>query len=540
MYVTRRDVLKIGGLGVLGTVGVSALPWGGTVLADSASRLSPQHMPQPFQTRFTVQPVLKPLKTIRAPDGAMVDMFEVVEKQGVVHILPGGLRTRVWGYNGLVPGPTIKVPTGHRSIVRVRNHLPPTHPTLGYPFTTSTHLHGSPSLPQYDGYASDLTSPGFFKDYHYPNTDAATTLWYHDHAVHHTAENAYSGLAAQYHIHDPHEMRLLPQGEFDVPLTIRDALFAADGSLAYNDNENSGLFGDVILVNGRPWPVMRVRRRVYRFRFLAAAISRSFRFQVNNGDPVTVVATDGGLMPRSRTITQWRQGTAERYEVLIDFRQYQVGDRVFLRNLSNPNNVDFKNTDKVMAFDVTDAPVDRSDPTWNRIPVHLFQPAVFDISEADVTKHRHLLFERESDQWTINGLTWQDVVNSNFQETLATPKLNAAEIWAIQNDSGDWFHPVHIHLIQFRILDRNGHPPFDYELGPKDTVYTGEDETVHVMMRFAPHKGRYMVHCHNLVHEDHDMMSQFGVDFRAGENDPNDPILAAPAQVDTLPPPPRG
>ncbi len=520
-------------------MGAGALPWGGTVLADTASRLSPAHMPQPFQTRFVTPPVLRPLRTVRAPDGALVDVFEVVERQGVLHILPGGLPTRVWGYNGIVPGPTIKVRTGHRSILRVRNHLPPTHPTLGYPFGTSVHLHGSPSLPQYDGYASDLTFPGFFKDYHYPNSQTATTLWYHDHAVHHTAENAYSGMAAQYHIHDPHEMRLLPQGEFDVPLTIRDALFAADGSLAYDDNSGSGLFGDVILVNGRPWPVMRVRRRVYRFRFLTAAISRSFRFQLGNGDPVTVVATDGGLMPRSQTITQWRQGTAERYEVLIDFRRYRPGDRVILRNLSNPNNVDYKHTDTVMAFDVTNAPVDKSDPTWNRIPAHPFQPAVFDISEADVVNHRQLRFERDSDQWTINGLTWQNVIDSNFQETLARPKLNAVEVWEIQNDSGDWFHPVHIHLIEFRILDRNGNPPFDYELGPKDTVYTGEDETVHVLMRFGPHKGRYMVHCHNLVHEDHDMMNQFGVDFRPGEIDPNDPILAAPAAVDNLPPPPR-
>jgi spore coat protein A, manganese oxidase len=540
MSVTRRDVLKIGGLGVLGTVGATTLPWGASILADSPSRLSPAHMPQPFQMRFVTPPVLRPVKSTRAPDGTMVDHYEVVERQGVVHILPGGLATRVWGYNGISPGPTIKVRTGRRSVLRVRNHLPPTHPTLGYPFATSVHLHGSPSLPQYDGYASDVTAPGFYKDYQFPNSESATTLWYHDHAVHHTAQNAYFGLAAQYHIHDPQEMRLLPQGEFDVPLTVRDALFAADGSLAYDDNSSSGLFGDVILVNGRPWPVMRVRRRVYRFRVLTAALSRSFRFQLGNGDPVTVVATDGGLMPRSRTITSWRSGTAERYEVLVDFRRYRPGERVLLRNLSNDNNEDYANTDKVMAFEVTDAPVDKSDPTWNRIPGRLFQPAVFDISEAEVTQHRHLEFRRQHGEWTINGLTWQDVINSNFQEVIASPKLNAVEIWEIENTSGGWFHPVHIHLVEFRILDRNGAPPFDYERGPKDTVYTGENETVHVMMRFAPHKGRYMVHCHNLVHEDHDMMSQFGVGFRPGESDPNDPILAAPARVDNLPPPPRG
>ena len=68
----------------------------------------------------------------------------------------------------------------------------------------STHLHGSASLPQYDGYASDITAPGQKKYYHYPNFQPARTLWYHDHGVHYTAQNAYSGLASQYHLHDAH------------------------------------------------------------------------------------------------------------------------------------------------------------------------------------------------------------------------------------------------------------------------------------------------------------------------------------------------
>jgi FtsP/CotA-like multicopper oxidase with cupredoxin domain len=140
---------------------------------------------------------------------------------------------------------------------------------------TSTHLHGSASLPQFDGYASDVTHPGFFKDYHYPNFQPARTLWYHDHGVHFTAQNAYSGLVGQYHMHDPMERQLLPQGDFDVPLIISDAMFAANGALGYDDNTHSGLWGDVILVNGKPWPVMKVQKRIYRFRVLNCSISRS-------------------------------------------------------------------------------------------------------------------------------------------------------------------------------------------------------------------------------------------------------------------------
>jgi len=539
MKVSRRDALKIGGLGALGAFGAATLPRGAMLGAQVVPRLAPADMPVPFKMPFTSGPVLTPNAITRAPGGSMVKHYSVIERPVTVHILPNGQPTTFWGYNGQVPGPTIKVNHGERSVLRVRNRLPRDNPLLKYPSTTSVHLHGSPSLPQFDGYASDLSPTGFFKDYHYPDTEEAVTLWYHDHGVDHTSENAYFGLAAQYHIHDEREMRLLPQGEFDVPLTVRDAQFAADGSLAFDDSGNSGVMGNVVLVNGRPWPVMRVKRRIYRFRLLGAAISRSWRFQLGNGDPVTMVATDGGLMPRSQTVTMWRHAVAERYEFLVDFARYRPGERVLLRNLSNPNNIDFPNTDVVMAFDVTDAPFDTTDPTATRIPdVLVPDDPVMALTEADSLRTRQFVFKRDGGQWKINGHTWADVINSNFQFLLASPGLNDVEIWELVNGGGGWFHPVHIHLIEFKILDRDGAPPFDFELGPKDTVYLGEGETVRVIAKFGPHRGRYMMHCHNLVHEDHDMMGQFGVGWKPGDPDVNDPITAAPAEVDDLPMPP--
>ncbi len=534
MDATRRDVLKVGSLGVLGAVGAAALPFGNTLGASTPSTLDPSRVPQPFRTAFVRPPVLRPRKSVRGKDGVWTDHFSVTMRSTRAEVIPG-LSTRAFGYNGSVPGPTIKVRQGRRAVVLFRNHLPAINPVSGQDFSTSVHLHGSGSLPQFDGYASDVTPPGFYKEYHYPNFQPARTLWYHDHGVHHTAQNAYSGLYAQYHLHDPVERDLLPQGEFDVPVVVVDAMFKANGALGYDDNSHSGLWGDVITVNGKAWPVMKVKRRVYRFRFLNASISRSYRFTLDNGDPVTVVATDGGLMPRAQQVSEWRHGNAERYEVLIDFRRYRPGQRVVLRNLSNPNNIDYDNTDKVMAFDVTDAPFDKKDPTWHRIPHTLANSEVMRLKESDATRVRHLQVVRTNGGWTINGRTWEDVVNSQFQLLVANPRLNSTEIWEIENTSGGWFHPVHIHLVDFKVLSRNGRRPFDYELGPKDVIYTGEKETVRVIMKFGPHRGRYMVHCHNLPHEDHDMMQQFGVGWRPGMDDPNDPILAAPCKVDNLP-----
>ena len=370
MDLTRRDMLKLGAFGVAGTAGAAQLPWG-AIGADSASELAGSDMPRPFRNRFVRPPVLRPDRSRRDQDGVWTDYFTLNQNARRARILPT-MSTLIYAYNGISPGPTIKVRRGRRAVVRVINRLPERHPSLGHESTTSVHLHGSASLPQFDGYASDITRPGWFKDYRYANFQSAHTLWYHDHGVHHTAQNVYAGLYAQYHLHDRAEQELLPQGEFDVPLMVADALFSANGSLTIGDDE-SGLWGDVILVNGRPWPVMTVKRRIYRFRFLVASISRSYRLTLGNGDPVTVVATDGGLVPRARQVSQWRQGSAERYEVLIDFRRYRPGQRVVLRNLSNDNNRDFDNTDQVMAFDVTDASFSKRDHTWNQRTRHAGQ-----------------------------------------------------------------------------------------------------------------------------------------------------------------------
>lgn len=532
MSVSRREVLALGALGVAGAA-VTQLPLSDrAVRAEALSELPPALMPRPYAQPFRRPPVLA-RRTLPGPD------YRVVERQASAQVLAAGAPpTLVLGYEGAFPGPTVSVDRGEPLVFRVRNRLPAVHPTLGYPLDTSVHLHGSASLPQYDGYASDLTPPGFFKDYRWPNDQPARTLWYHDHAVHRTGQNVYSGLAAQYHLHDEQERALLPQGEYDVPLTVSDALFGADGNLVYDDTGHSGLWGDVVLVNGVPWPVMQVERRIYRFRVLNASIARSYRFALSSGRPVTVVATDGGLMPVARPVTSWRQANAERYEVLVDFRDYPVGSRVRLVNRSNPKNVDFPGTAEVMAFDVVadhvPAPGD-TDPRWNTLPTTLVDSEVMRLSAKDAVRRRTMRFERKNGLWTINGTTWDDVVASGFRQVLADPGLGDVEVWTLQNNAGGWFHPVHIHLVDFRILSRNGRPPFDYEQGPKDVAYVGPNETVEVVMRFGPHRGKYMIHCHNLPHEDHDMMGQFSVGLAPGAVDDNDPIAADPCRLDDLP-----
>ncbi len=247
--------------------------------------------------------------------------------------------------------------------VRFVNDLPVRHPVFGYEPTPSVHLHGSPSLSQYDGYANDVTRPGQFKDYMYDNKEDARTLWYHDHAVHHTAENVAMGLAGQYHVVDADNPLGLPSGDYDVPFCVNDVAFTGNGQLLYDDRSDSGPMGDVILVNGVPWPAMPVEPRKYRFRFLNASIARGYRFRMSPTMPLTVVATDGGLARSPVAAGELRMSMGERYDVVLDFAPF-AGRRVELRNLGVENSIDYDFTGSVAAF--TWAPWSRTAQTTVR------------------------------------------------------------------------------------------------------------------------------------------------------------------------------
>ena len=501
MKLSRRDLLKAGMFAGAAT----ALPLQRMVSGiDGFSRRMPaSKLPAPFTVPFARPKPATPVATTATTDYYRIDM-----RPTQLEILPG-FKTVTYAYNGQVPGPTIRATQGREVVVRHTNMLPKVHDRLGYEPWTSVHLHGSASLPQYDGYASDITRPGESKDYNYPDFQAARTLWYHDHGVHHTAQNAYQGLVAMYTLSDPLEQSLnLPTGEFDVPLMISDAMFERDGQLLFTLDDQSGMWGDVALVNGRPWPNMQVKRRKYRFRVLNSCISRSFNYRLSNNAPFHVIATDGGLTAQPWQVTNIRHGSAERYEVIIDFSSYSVGTKIQLMNGSPPNNRDYPNMDRLMQFEV----IGDSFPTADNNMPAVLNPTnpVMALQESQAVATRNFRFRRQAAQWTINGTTWADVVSSNYQFTLADPVKDSVEIWVIENPSGGWFHPVHIHLVDFKILDRNGQPPHPWERGPKDVVYTGEAETVRLLMRFEG-RGRYMMHCHNLVHEDHDMMGQFNV-----------------------------
>jgi spore coat protein A len=491
--ISRRQALKIATL----AGGAILLPIG-LQYRGYAQRVDQRV--EPFSLPFRKPPVLQPVRS-----DATTDYYQIRVQKAEVEILPRRM-TQIWGYDGITPGPTIKQRKDRQSVVRFINHLDE---------DLSVHLHGMPSLPQYDGYAEDLIPPEYYKDYIYPNTIAAT-FWYHDHALANTARNAYMGLAGMYIVQDDDELNLpLPKGDYDIPLIVQDKRFASDGSLIFDDQAQHSVMGEVITVNGVPWPRMKVTQHKYRFRVLNASVSRSYKLALNTGEDLIVIGTDLGLMPAPIHTKDMRLAMAERYELIIDFSQYPIGTQVVLQNLGLPNNDNFGNTNKIMRFDVVGSDNDNS-----------FVPSTLRniefLPESAAVRIRDFKYERANRMWLIDGKGW----DSNRVD--ANPELEEVEIWRLHNDSGLWFHPVHIHLIESQILDRNGQPPFPYERGLKDVFYVGERETVRIIGKFRPHMGKYMYHCHNMVHEDHDMMSQFEVG-QGGIDPMSEPALPLPA-----------
>jgi FtsP/CotA-like multicopper oxidase with cupredoxin domain len=192
---------------------------------------------------------------------------------------------------------------------------------------------------------------------------------------------------------------------------------------------------------------------------------------------------------------------AERYEVIIDFSGL-AGRQVYLTNPIQAINQDrdLRST-RLLCFDVSRGPQDRTP-----LPRTLGRLTPIERLKAEVRRPlRTFRLDRVGGQWVINQRGW----DPDRVDAVVDPC--ATEIWRFINPGGGWVHPLHVHLGHFRLLSRNGVAPPAYESGMKDTFLVGDFQSLDIIGRFGPHEGRYMFHCHNLVHEDHDMMSQFRV-----------------------------
>jgi spore coat protein A, manganese oxidase len=529
-------------------------------------------------------------------------------------LLPGTLlNATVWGYNNNPAafgylGPTIVAKENQQLNVQWHNNLGNSYPlpldeTLHWAFaghmgmppmydiTTDgipavPHLHGGNTESASDGLPeawwssiTGVTGMDFVKTlYTYDNNQEAATIWYHDHALGITRLNVYMGLAAFYFLRDDNELNMiannqLPSGAYEIELAIQDKMFYPDGQLAYPDapwlsvpgfttwaggpSVQPEFFGDVIVVNGKAWPILDVEPRKYRFRILNGSDSRFYNLRlaapVNTNQPFqwTIIGSDQGFLNSPLSQRELLIAPGERYDVVIDFSDPALlGQTIIIRNnaktpFPNGATVNPNTTGQIMAFRVGTTPV--VDPVV--LPATLRPQPVPTLTPTNT--RRLVLFEGMDEFGRMQPMLGTiDPTNPNpdLDGTLmwSDPKtefpfLNSTEIWEMYNATPD-AHPMHIHLVQFQILGRQKftatvlpkenmahdgsmsmggkltnislrgkeNKPGLYEAGWKDTGIMYPGERTRVIAKFE-REGEYVWHCHILSHEDHEMMRRFEV-----------------------------
>ncbi|KAL1304119.1 hypothetical protein AAFC00_000550 [Neodothiora populina] len=475
-----------------------------------------------FQTALPIAPIATPYTSANV-DGQQIDYYQLTIEPFQKQLFDGLAATDFVGYDGFAPGPTFYVQRGVQTVLRFNNNQ----------YQDSVvHLHGSPTHSPWDGWTEDPIKPGQIKDYYYPNTESARSLWYHDHAEGLTSGNCFKGLTASYIIYDPAEDALgLPTSKYDVILHISDTMYDSNGQFVNVNDDQESLYGDVIAVNHQPWPYMLVEPRKYRLRLYNTAVSRPFDLHVeqDNGDwlNMQIIASDAGLFGAPVESPDVVIAMGERYEVVVDFSQF-AGQNLTLKNTySTAEMPSYANTNLVMEFVVGG---DVADWSSNEVPSSL-APSIAWPQSSKTEPDRTFRFGYGGDNhWTINGISFTDANN----RVIANPQQGTVELWELQHATGGRdFHPVHIHLVDFQIVSRTGgsRGVMPYEsAGLKDIVLLEPGETVRILAYYGVWSGLYMFHCHNLIHEDHMMMAalnvtrlpELGYDNVQGLADPTD------------------
>jgi blue copper oxidase len=415
-----------------------------------------------------------------------------------------GTSTETYGYNGNYLGPVIKVRRRQEVRITIKN-------LLGR--ETTTHWHGLLVPGEMDGGPHQVIKPGKSWEAYFIIDQPAATLWYHPHPHGNIGEQVYKGLAGIFIIDDRVSEQLnIPKdyGVNDIPLVIQDRRFAPDGSLVYITNMMDtmfGMMGDIILVNGVVNPELEVGTQKIRFRIINGSNARNYRLSLNDGSTFTQIASDGGFLEYPLEINSLILVPGERAEIIIDFSKYTIGDIASLQN---------------EGFDILKFMVNKKIKDNTTTPEML--TTIKRIPSKEATTVRNFILAGMGPMVSINGKKF------NINRIDEYIKLGDTEIWQFQNigmgmggmmgrGMGSQMmgmrqhlgHPIHVHGVQFQILERNGKKPPLNEHGWKDTFMVYPEETVKVIMKFK-YKGIYVYHCHILEHDDAGMMGNFKVE----------------------------
>ena len=457
----------------------AASAWGGA----SAGTCANSGCTTAYAVPMPVPQVMTPTST-----DATTDYYTVTEQNATTSVIPGKT-TPMWTYNGTWPGPLIRATSGRQVKLHVVNNL--TVPT-------TLHNHGAHVTPGSDGGPTDTFPTGTTKDYTFSNNQSARTQWFHDHAMDATGRNVYMGLAGLYEITDAQEKSFnLPTGAQDVPLVLQDRKFNADGTLAYNLGSSSyrdGYLGDTQFVNGAAQPYFKVEARKYRFRILNGANARYYNLSLSNGQAMQQIASEAGFLSKPYSMSAVKLAPGERAEVVVDFSKVPTGTSVTLNNGSGWNS----SAGGLMRFDVV--PTTSTDTSTVPPTLRPFTP----LPASDVSARRTFKISQSNGVWTFNGQGYDP------QRSDANVALNATEEWTFNNQSGQ-DHPIHLHDINFHVVNESWQTPTGPDTEWKETINLPSWSSITIRVKFTDYTGIFPFHCHILEHEDNMLMGQFKV-----------------------------
>lgn len=454
--------------------------------------------------------------------------------ENIQPILPG-TPTRLWSYQGEVLqgrsdalqnnpdsylGPTFRVRQGEKVRIRFRNQIPE---------ESIIHWHGLRTPPAMDGHPRDVVGAGAEYLYEFTVLDRAGTYWYHPHPHRRTGPQVYYGLAGLFLVSDPEEESLgLPAGPYDIPLVLQDRTFDADNQLVYLTSpmdQMTGFLGETVLVNGLADYSLSLETRAYRLRLLNGSNARIYRLAWDDGRPLTVIASDGGLLERPVEKPYVLLGPGERVELWADFSRDLAGSERRLVSLATvidggpggrmgrgmtgngasvPNGAPLD----LVTIDITGAASETGTLPAQLSTIDRYAPA--EAVNAANPRLFQLLLQRMT--WTINGRIFEMEAVAEDERV----RLGDLEVWEFVNVGGPMGgmalpHPMHLHGVQFQVAERQGspYPAGLVDEGWKDTVLVMPGERVRLMVEFRDYAGLYLYHCHNLEHEDMGMMRNY-------------------------------
>jgi blue copper oxidase len=532
--ITRRQFLYLVGLGL-----------GGLTVSSLLSACGLSFDPETINPLAATAPPSPGLATPSA-SGELVEINLLAAPVRVI-ILPGG-ETRVWQYQanllqgppaslqvlpGSYLGPILRLRRGQTLRVNFENQIKE---------PSSIHWHGLSVPDDMDGHPRHAIDHGQTYTYEFPILNRAGTYWFHPHPHQRTGPQAYYGLAGLLIVSDDEEAALgLPSGDFDLPLVIQDRRFDSQNQLNYSSNPMIGFLGERVLVNGQVDYTLEVASAPYRLRLLNGSNARIYKLAWDDGTPLTVVATDGGLLekPVQRSYVTLTPG--ERVELYADFSAVGLGTKRRLVSLFFEDGVSgiggmmdggVAGLPQGAEMEVLRVQVTRAGEPGSGLPERLVEPGLYDEQDA-VNRRRPRRFDLTMHGFSLSAMSGLINRRTFEMESVASDEvvhLGDLEVWEFANLGGgmgmmggsDQPHPMHIHGVQFQVLERrlesgsrrayNNLSDGFVDSGWKDTVLVMPGEVVRVLVKFDHHAGLYLYHCHNLEHEDNGMMRNYRVE----------------------------